>query len=80
MKWIIFTHLFLCVAISAWSQTAASVKVSGTLTDRQTGEIISGATVNIKGTTTSVITDKNGLFELKAEKTSCCLIDHTHQF
>ena len=56
--------LFLVMMLSAAGSLFAQRTVEGTVTDAQSGEILIGVTVQIKGTTTGVTTDINGRYRL----------------
>ena len=61
--------LFCCLFISQlfFSQVfAQTINVSGKVTNRATGEALSQATVQIKGTTTASTTDASGNFSIAA--------------
>lgn len=49
-------------------------KITGTVTDAQSGDPIAGANVIIEGTTLGVITDENGKFTLELPNTNAVLI------
>ncbi len=61
MKRFVLLLCSLLAAVSAFAQ----VKVSGTVTDSSTGEPLMGVGVLVKGTTTGVITDLDGHYEIK---------------
>ncbi|PRD49032.1 SusC/RagA family TonB-linked outer membrane protein [Sphingobacterium haloxyli] len=50
------------------SKEALQRTVSGVVRDAATGNAIAGATITIKGTSTSVLTDENGGFEITASE------------
>jgi TonB-linked SusC/RagA family outer membrane protein len=60
MKKLLFLVMMLSVAGSLFAQRT----VEGTVTDAKSGEILIGATVQIKGTTTGTTTDINGKYSL----------------
>ena len=62
MKKLTCILLFFFVSISMI--VAQTMKVKGVVTSEEDGEPIVGASVIIKGTTTGVVTDFNGLFEI----------------
>ncbi len=55
--------LVLFLSIAAYAQTG---KISGTVSDKKTGETLIGVTVKIKGTTKGVSTDVDGKYILQA--------------
>ncbi|REE01147.1 SusC/RagA family TonB-linked outer membrane protein [Marinoscillum furvescens] len=59
-KYIFF--VLVCCGLSL--VTMAQVKISGTVTDGETGETIPGATVTVPGTTKGTVTDLDGRFTL----------------
>lgn len=61
--------LLLLIVCVAWTLTASAqtVSITGKVTD-QTGEPMPGVSVMIKGTTTGVATDIDGMYALKASK------------
>ncbi len=66
--------LFLAFSNQAIAQ---SFSVSGTVKNKATGEALVGATVSIEGTSTSVMTDKDGKFTVSAQKGNVLLITYT---
>jgi TonB-linked SusC/RagA family outer membrane protein len=58
MKKAIFLLLLVILPLAAFAQR----NVSGTITDAATGEALLGVTVQVKGTSTGVITDGNGAY------------------
>ena len=59
--WMISLHLFL------YSQHTAII--SGKVTDKQTGEVLPGATIILKDKTVSVIADHEGYFKIQRQTT-----------
>ena len=57
LKKILLTVLFLCLSTLGFAQSG---KITGTLTDADSGEPLIGATVGIQGTTKGAITDIDG--------------------
>ena len=57
------TVFALTISILSYAQTG---KISGTVTDKKTGETLIGVTVKIKGTTKGVSTDVDGKYVLQA--------------
>jgi iron complex outermembrane recepter protein len=62
-------HLFVTTAIVLLlaQVVSAQTKVSGTVTDKESGDPLIGASVTIKGTTEGTTTDLDGNFELKTQ-------------
>ncbi|WP_346316884.1 SusC/RagA family TonB-linked outer membrane protein [Chitinophaga sp. YIM B06452] len=60
--------LFLATAVLAQTKS-----VSGKITDEK-GEIIIGASVQVKGTTTGTVTDQNGVFKLNVPASATTLL------
>ncbi|MBI5867916.1 MAG: carboxypeptidase-like regulatory domain-containing protein [candidate division Zixibacteria bacterium] len=54
--------LFIAIAVTALAGTSG--KISGVVTDRQTGEPIAGALVTVEGTNLQTRTDANGAYVL----------------
>ncbi|MDR0835161.1 MAG: SusC/RagA family TonB-linked outer membrane protein, partial [Tannerella sp.] len=65
LKKVFFT---LCFCVSTLSLFAQGGSVTGTVTD-ETGAVLPGVNVMIKGTTTGVVTDANGKFSINASST-----------
>ena len=59
----LFTLLFVALNITAYAQTG---RISGTVTDRATGESLPGASVLVEGTTTGSVTNMDGRYEFSA--------------
>lgn len=73
---LIFSLFFiLAFACQAWSQD--SIRVTGKVTRKNTGEPLSGATVTVKGTSTSAITDEAGVFGITATPGSTLVVSYT---
>ena len=60
MRKLILPLLFSIIPSIVFSQTAGSI--SGKITDKQTNEALPGATVTIKGTQISAVTNNEGYF------------------
>lgn len=58
------TYLLVCLLVSIGFATAQTMKVKGTVTSAEDNEPIVGASVVVKGTTTGVVTDFNGAFDI----------------
>jgi outer membrane receptor protein involved in Fe transport len=56
----------ICVIISSSIFAQGSGKISGTVTDKKTGETLIGVTVKIKGTTKGMATDVDGKYAITA--------------
>jgi TonB-linked SusC/RagA family outer membrane protein len=75
MKKLLFLVMMLSVAGSLFAQRT----VEGTVTDAESGEILIGVTVLIKGTTTGVATDINGRYRLvSAQLTASSVIVYSY--
>jgi hypothetical protein len=62
-----FSFLLLCLMImvvQVWAQTR---EVTGRVVDLKDGSPLVGATVKLKGTTRTAVTDANGMFKISAE-------------
>ncbi|MCB0856157.1 MAG: TonB-dependent receptor plug domain-containing protein, partial [Bacteroidetes bacterium] len=66
--------LFLAVAFVSFNVMVAQTEVSGKVTNSATGEGIEGATVIVDGSTTGVLTDANGQYELTVPAGSNTLV------
>jgi hypothetical protein len=55
--------LLLSIMSTAFSQSAKAITLTGKILDAETGEVLVGATVLLKGTKTGAQTDFNGMFE-----------------
>ena len=71
MKKLILFFLMLTVYASMYSQTGT---INGRVTDKQTSEALAGATIVIKGTSTSTISDNLGNFKLSDLKTGSIVL------
>ena len=65
--------MFFFLTASLTASHAQNI-ISGTITDSKTSEIIIGATVSVKGTNNSTMTDQNGLYSIKTPDTDAVLI------
>src|SRR5688572_3251318 len=63
MKWLILNLCLLC-SLTAFSQPKPAVVISGKLTDQNSGEAVSGASVTSKKDNNGTITDSLGNFQL----------------
>jgi TonB-linked SusC/RagA family outer membrane protein len=62
-----FSFLLLCLmmmVVQVWAQTR---EVTGRVVDLKDGSPLVGATVKLKGTTRTAVTDANGMFKISAE-------------
>ena len=57
--------LFICIMIFTYHVVSAQNKLSGKITDKLTGEAISGATIYIPELKTGAVADKNGSYKLE---------------
>lgn len=56
--------LLQCIIINeSWAQT---VRITGKITSKATGEVLAGANVSVKGTTTNTVTDERGSYSISA--------------
>ena len=62
MKNLLVLLLMLCLHLAVFAQNTGTV--SGKVTDKQNGEPLVGATVSIRGSNASVVTDNNGSFKI----------------
>ncbi|HEU5164967.1 MAG TPA: TonB-dependent receptor [Chitinophagaceae bacterium] len=69
---LFFILTFTC---QAWSQN--SIRVTGKVTRKNTGEPLAGATVTVKGTSTSTITDETGVFGITTTPGSTLVVSYT---
>ena len=67
--------LVLLLGITAYAQTG---KISGTISDKKTGETLIGVTVKIKGTTKGVSTDVDGKYNLQGMATGKYLLEFSY--
>lgn len=70
MKAQLLFFMALLFAGTSWAQT----QVSGTVTDKSSGESLPGVTVVVDGTGTGVFTDLDGRFSLQADPSSDALV------
>ncbi len=68
--------LSLCVLLTGLLQTASgqNLPVSGTVSNKSTGEPLVGATISVKGTRTSTLTDATGHFTIAIPKAGSVLV------
>jgi len=68
--------LSLCVLLTGLLQTASgqNLPVSGTVSNKLTGEPLVGATISVKGTRTSTLTDASGHFTIAIPKAGSVLV------
>ncbi len=68
--------LSLCVLLTGLLQTASgqNLPVSGTVTNKSTGEPLVGATISVKGTRTNTMTGANGQFTIAIPKNGSVLV------
>ena len=60
MKNLLLLLLMLSIQVAAFAQNTG--KITGKVTDRVSGEPLVGATVTVRGSNASTITDNNGEF------------------
>lgn len=68
------TYLLVCLLVSIGFATAQTMKVKGTVTSAEDNEPIVGASVVVKGTTTGVVTDFNGAFDINVPSSNKTLV------
>jgi TonB-linked SusC/RagA family outer membrane protein len=75
-----FKFALLCVAIilAGFVQQimAQTLSVTGKVLNKSTGESLVGATVNVQGTTKSVLTDGNGIFKITVNKGATLVVSY----
>lgn len=62
-KWV-FLSLFFCVPVILYSQ---QLKVSGTIKDAKTNDVLPGVSIVIKGTTTGTSSGMDGVYSIQAK-------------
>ncbi len=70
MKYFAFIATMLLFNLQLFSQLA----VTGTVTDKATGEVLPGTSVNVDGTTVGTITNYNGAFSIEVSGESDVLV------
>lgn len=73
MKRTILTLFALCFCIGAWAQ-GQKAKVFGTVTDKNSGESLIGASVVVKGTAIGAATDVDGKYTLSLDAGTYTLV------
>ena len=68
--------LSLCVLLTGLLQTASgqNLPVSGTVSNKSTGEPLVSATISVKGTRTNTMTGANGQFTIAIPKSGSVLV------
>lgn len=68
--------LSLCLLGAAWFQAGLgqNLPVTGTVTNKMNGELLVGATVQVKGTSTNTLTDAQGRFTISVPGTGSVLV------
>ena len=61
--------MLICITLSSLLVMAQKVVVSGTVTDQRTGHKLTQASVTVKGEGVSVVTNDDGYFTLKTDRT-----------
>ncbi|RXK62631.1 TonB-dependent receptor [Lacibacter luteus] len=74
-----YTILCLVLFLGTFLQQsfAQSLTVSGSVKNKATGEALTGATVQVEGSSASTLTDAQGLFSISASQGSVLLISYT---
>ena len=62
------------LALFLTGMLAAQVRVSGTVTDAETGEALIGASVRVQGSSNGAITDLDGAFTLSLDNANATLV------
>src|ERR1700710_3052028 len=68
---ILLFILFLCVSVFAQSQT-----VSGIITDEKDGSRVTGATIKVKGSKATAVSQNDGSFSIPANRNNKLLISY----
>lgn len=68
-------YLFLLCALISLNASAQNI-VKGIITDAESGETIIGASVSVKGSVLSTITDIDGRFQIQANKGDFLIVDY----
>ena len=75
IRFLFSLFFILAFACQVWSQN--SIRVTGKVTRKNTGEPLSGATVTVKGTSTTTITDDAGVFGITTTPGSTLVVSYT---
>ena len=67
--------LFICI-LAAFTATAQTTKITGTVTDAATGETLIGASVLVKGSKTGASTDIDGNFSLNVDLPTTLVVSY----
>jgi TonB-dependent starch-binding outer membrane protein SusC len=73
---LLLTFLILLTAICTRAQDIPTIKVSGTVSDIESNELIPGVNILIKGTQTGSVTDINGKYSLDVPKGSTLVFSY----
>jgi TonB-dependent starch-binding outer membrane protein SusC len=65
---------FIAILLFSSQTYAQDITVTGKVTNKTNGEVLPGATVNVKGSQTATLTDANGLFKLNVPKSGAVLL------
>src|SRR4028118_618664 len=71
LKLLLLSSL-LCITQILWGQN----QVTGKVTDERNGTAISGATITVKNSNVSTVTDENGNFSISVSPNATLLISH----
>jgi TonB-dependent starch-binding outer membrane protein SusC len=66
--------VFACLMLITFTSFAQGFKVTGKVTSKANNQPLEAVTVSVKGTNTSVITDKNGVFSINVPKAGSVLV------
>ena len=72
---LLLTGVFLIAATIGYAQAGRSVTVKGNITN-QNGEPLSGVTVEVKGTSRTVVSQPDGSFQIEAPENSTLVISY----
>ncbi|HEV8082156.1 MAG TPA: TonB-dependent receptor [Chitinophagaceae bacterium] len=66
-KTVVLTHKPVVAYLAVQKITAIPIKVQGNILDQETGRPLEGATISVRGTDHSTISNNQGYFEIEAE-------------
>ena len=74
MIFMIILPLFLLAILNASASSFQQIKITGTITDASTGEMMAGVNIQVKGTTLGTISDAEGKYILNVTDANASLI------
>ena len=74
MIFMIILPLFLLAILNASASSFQQIKITGTITDASTGEMMAGVNIQVKGTTLGTISDADGKYILNVTDANASLI------